>query len=410
MKAPAFTSRFLWPQLALTLVLGLGCIDASEIHKPLGTDGPMNAAGTGGATGTGDVSGGAGSNAPGGQGSGAASGVGILDFGITERNCPGCARLSVSPAAVGTKTTFLTTFDSADLTGTSVSFRICKLTGTSGTLRLFAQDGMPASGSQSLDQGLEALSSCAAGFQTFSMVLAPTPGTFDPALTVSIGLTLAAETTGPRGSPTVVLVDAVRLTSMSVGPWTFDNGVFPFVIAGPNPVPGSTLTWVGPDCPGCAALSASLTAPERSTVFTIEFGAPVDLTGATVTFRLCALFGTFDSYVEPYARNSEPLFGGQWDGSWSLTALAPCLLGFQYLDLKVRAVPNFDPTRVSSLGLKLGSGTVGPWPDPALVMVDSIVVSSGVVGPWTFDLGASPFVVNALEATPGSTVSWFGRR
>jgi hypothetical protein len=409
MNTRSFTSSLLSASLALTLVLGLGCIDVGEIRKPLGGDGPMGAAGTGETAGTGGV-GGAADTSGGEQGSGAASGFGLLDIGVTERNCPGCARLSVPLSAAGTGTTFLTTFDPADLTGTSAGLRVCKLTGTSGTLRVFAQDGTPGSGSQSLNQSLAALSSCAAGFQTLAMVLAPTPGTFDPAQTVSIGLTVAAEAPGPWDSPTVLLVDAVRLASMSVGPWTFDDGVFPFLIGGQDPVPGSTLTWVGPDCPGCAALSASLTEPERSTVFTIGFGAPVDLTGATVTFRLCTLFGTFDSYVEPYARNPEPLYGGQWDASRSLTAVTPCLSGFQYLDLKVNAVPNFDPTHVGSLGLKLGSGTAGPWPDPALVLVDSIVVSSGVVGPWTFDLGASPFVVDALEATPGSTVSWFGQR
>jgi hypothetical protein len=390
--------------LSGSLAFGLACLDVGEIHNPAANTPPQ--AGAGGAP---QSAGGSPQSAgsAGAGGNGAASGGGIFDVGITESNCPGCARLSVPLAAAGTGTTFLTTFDPADLTGTSISVRVCTLTGSSGTLGLFAQDGASIPGGQQLDQSLGAVSTCAAGFETMTLDLTPTPGTFDPAQTVSIGLTVTAEAPGPWDNPTVLLVDSVRLANMSIGPWTFDSGVSPFQISGREPVSGSTLTWVGPDCPGCAALSAPLTGPLQSTGFAIDLGTPVDLTNATVSFRLCTLLGTFDSYVEPYAENAQVPAKYPWD-QHSLTTITSCLFGFQYLDVTLRAISGFDPTQISSLGLRIGSGSVGPWSDPAIVLVDSIQVSSGAAGPWRFDLGASPFAVDATGPIPDSAVTWFG--
>ena len=172
-----------------------------------------------------------------------------------------------------------------------------------------------------------------------------------------------------------------------------------------GPDAGDMGTAVGVSCPGCALLSVPLTATNTWTTFLIPI-APTDLTGATVTYRLCALTGTAVTVLQPFVQDAGPNYGGQFD-EHPFTMISSCSEGLQDLPLTVSStVTGFDPSQVVALGLEITSFDAGALADPTVVLVDSISVSPSVVGPWTFDTGAAPFSISSYMPVAGSTVGW----
>ena len=160
------------------------------------------------------------------------------------------------------------------------------------------------------------------------------------------------------------------------------------------------------NCPGCARLSVPLTAVDTGTKFAITF-SPVDLTGGTVTFRICTLAGKPASRLDLYAQNGESTDSGQFDGR-PFSSLSTCAMGFQDVVLTIAPSAGFDPSQVATVGVRIGSVAPGPWEDPTVVLVDSITVSNGAVRPWQFDTSASPLAIGADQPVAGSTVTWVG--
>ncbi|WP_437624863.1 hypothetical protein [Sorangium sp. So ce1151] len=133
----------------------------------------------------------------------------------------------------------------------------------------------------------------------------------------------------------------------------------------------------GPDesCSGCARLAVPLTEASTGTLFQFNWPELVDLTGATVTFRVKAHAGTGGG-VQTYVQNG----GAQnWVGvPWAWTDLSS-LGEWTELTIDVDAAaadaPTFDKTQVMRLGLKIDAGTAGPWANPTVVYIDSITVT-----------------------------------
>jgi hypothetical protein len=165
-------------------------------------------------------------------------------------------------------------------------------------------------------------------------------------------------------------------------------------------------------CPGCARLYVPpLTAMGLSTVFQINTAAPVDMTGATITFTLCFLSeNAATGVITPFLQNGS---GNGYKGYFpymtlSGAAIPSCQTGWK--DLSIMAMgPDLDPSMVQTIGLVLGSdGSVGPWPNPTVLYVDKVTVSNGAAGPFTFDTAAAPFMINSGSMVAGSAVGWVG--
>ncbi|XXY46761.1 hypothetical protein WME91_42840 [Sorangium sp. So ce269] len=133
----------------------------------------------------------------------------------------------------------------------------------------------------------------------------------------------------------------------------------------------------GPEesCSGCARLAVPLTEASTGTLFQFNWPELVDLTGATVTFRVKAHAGTGGG-VQTYVQNGS---AQSWVGvPWAWTDLSS-LGEWTELTIDVDAAaadaPTFDKTQVMRLGLKIDAGTAGPWANPTVVYIDSITVT-----------------------------------
>ncbi|WP_437637487.1 hypothetical protein [Sorangium sp. So ce854] len=134
----------------------------------------------------------------------------------------------------------------------------------------------------------------------------------------------------------------------------------------------------GERCPGCARLSIPFTSAGQLTQYFIEFAEPVDLTGATVTFRVRNHAGT-NGYVEPFVQNGGELTWANIGftrnpvadlGEWTELTID--------VDASAPASPNFDSTVVKFIGVQVTAGDAGPWTNPTVIHVDSITVTRPV--------------------------------
>ncbi|WP_437735660.1 hypothetical protein [Sorangium sp. So ce1335] len=131
----------------------------------------------------------------------------------------------------------------------------------------------------------------------------------------------------------------------------------------------------GETCPGCARLSIPFTTAGQLTQYFIEFAEPVDLTGATVTFRVRNYAGTGGN-VEPFVQNGAEL---TWANIGFTRNPIADLDGWTDLTIDVdtaaAASPNFDRTVVKFIGVQVTAGETGPWTNPTVIHVDSITVT-----------------------------------
>ncbi|WP_437289478.1 hypothetical protein [Sorangium sp. So ce406] len=131
----------------------------------------------------------------------------------------------------------------------------------------------------------------------------------------------------------------------------------------------------GEQCPGCARLSIPFTSAGQLTQYFIEFAQPVDLTGATVTFRVKNHAGT-NGNVEPFVQNGGELM---WANIGFTRNPVADLDEWTDLTIDVDALAptsaNFNRTVVKFVGVQVTAGDVGPWTNPTVVYVDSITVT-----------------------------------
>ncbi|WP_437757763.1 hypothetical protein [Sorangium sp. So ce1389] len=138
----------------------------------------------------------------------------------------------------------------------------------------------------------------------------------------------------------------------------------------------------GEQCSGCARLSVPLTGRRQATQFFIGFDEAIDLTGATVTFRVKAHTGTSGG-VQPFVQNGDELFYANIGYTWNPIADLGEWTEFTIdVDAAAAASPFFNRTLVEVIGLQVTAGDTGPWTNPTVIYVDSITVTrpSGASG------------------------------
>ena len=172
-------------------------------------------------------------------------------------------------------------------------------------------------------------------------------------------------------------------------------------------------------CPGCARFEVPMTAGDQFAMFELSLPAPVDMTDATITWRLRApgFMGTSGG-ASPYVRDIE-----QRDQCFIWTSLAEietwtdvsCEFSQRYPGgADDRAFDNgFDRTAVTTIGLQIHSGGKNARAiyDDALVYLDAIHFSNGVSPDITFDngLGDLEFLLSESTAPTGANVAYLSR-
>lgn len=176
-------------------------------------------------------------------------------------------------------------------------------------------------------------------------------------------------------------------------------------------------------CTGCVELTVPFTAAGQRATFQINYPAPgVDLSNATVTWRVQTTTPNAGLYVKPQAQNGMALgYAGYYDPPAQALSAAAFPAG-QWVDVTfdfadVPAVPagdagtdggidagdagappaaGFDKSRVEAVQLQVGSTAAGTG--TATVLVDSLTITNapGVASP-TFNAGAEGFALNMFS-------------
>ncbi|WP_437898488.1 hypothetical protein [Sorangium sp. So ce124] len=146
---------------------------------------------------------------------------------------------------------------------------------------------------------------------------------------------------------------------------------------------GGSAPDIGPgpeeSCSGCARLAVPLTMASTGTLFQFDFPQLVDLTGATVTFRVKAHAATGGG-LQVFVQNGDDQ---TWAGvPWAWTSFSDLK---EWTDLTIdvdasdaadaTAGGKFDSTKVRRIGVKVDAGAEGPWANPTIVYIDSITVT-----------------------------------
>jgi hypothetical protein len=163
-----------------------------------------------------------------------------------------------------------------------------------------------------------------------------------------------------------------------------------------------------------AEVSLPFTEASQSANVILIFAPAVDMTNATVTFRLYAP-GATAGHVQAMIQQNSGSFSQCFHGWTDLSGLTSGWVN-HVVDFSTATCTR---TEIGRIGLQVLSGSAGPWAEPTVVRIDSIQVSGAspeIAAPWTFDTAASVSATQypgndilflLSESTDlGTTVSW----
>jgi len=169
-------------------------------------------------------------------------------------------------------------------------------------------------------------------------------------------------------------------------------------------------------CPGCARFEVPMNGGDQFAMFELSLPVPVDMTNATITWRLRApgFMGTSGG-ASPYVRDAELR-----DQCFIWRSLAEidrwtdvsCEFSQRYPGgVDDEAFDNgFDRSAVTKIGLQIHSGAIDERAvyDDALVYLDSVSFSDGAAPDITFDqnLGDLEFLISESTAPNGANVAY----
>jgi hypothetical protein len=163
----------------------------------------------------------------------------------------------------------------------------------------------------------------------------------------------------------------------------------------------------GESCDGCVRFFLPITGENQRADFELPLAAPLDMTGATLRFRLMAnAFAGNAGGVSVYVRDA-----GNFDKGFvwtNLTALATWTEVAVDFSTMLAGNAAFDVTRVAKVGVQLNSaGTFAgaSWQN-ATVYLDSVRFSNAPSADLTFDGGSGDFSLVTAEAPAGTSVGF----
>jgi hypothetical protein len=175
--------------------------------------------------------------------------------------------------------------------------------------------------------------------------------------------------------------------------------------AAPPPTPVSGFP--GETCDGCVRLYVPMTGENQQGDFELDLAAPLDLTGATIRFRLLASGFTGNAGgVSVYVRDAGNFDKGfVWTNLTSLTTWTEVAVDFTTM---LAGNVAFDITKVAKIGVQLNSaGTFAgaSWQN-ATVYLDSVRFSTAPAADLSFSDGIGDFSLVGAEAPAGSNVGF----
>jgi hypothetical protein len=206
----------------------------------------------------------------------------------------------------------------------------------------------------------------------------------------------AAGTAGAEGS--VVAAGTVGGGSVTTPPST------PPETTPPETAPPAQ-SFPGESCDGCVRFFLPMTGENQRGDFELPLGAPVDMTGATLRFRLMAFTGNAGG-VSVYVRDAGNFDKGfVWTNLSALATWSEVAVDFTTM---LAGNPSFDVTRVAKVGVQLNSAGAfagANWQD-ATVYLDSVRFSNAPSADLTFSDGIGTFSLVTAEAPAGTNVGF----
>jgi hypothetical protein len=168
----------------------------------------------------------------------------------------------------------------------------------------------------------------------------------------------------------------------------------------PEAFPGET-------CDGCARFFLPITGENQRGDFELPLAAPVDMTGATLSFRLMANAFTGNAGgVSVYVRDAGNFDKGfVWTNLTALAAWTDVVVDFTGM---LAGNTSFDITRVAKVGVQLNSAATFPganW-QAATVYLDAVRFPSSPSADLTFSEGIGDFTLVTAEAPEGTSVGF----
>ena len=174
----------------------------------------------------------------------------------------------------------------------------------------------------------------------------------------------------------------------------------------PPTAAGTAANFPGESCDGCARFFVPMTAANQQGDFELALAAPIDMTGATLHFRLMAAGFTGNAGgVSSYVRDA-----GNFDKGFvwtNLTALATWTdVAVDFSNTALAGNPSFDVTKVAKIGVQLTSGTGAGNFQNATVYLDSVTFSNAPSADVSFGDGIGDFKLVNTDAPAGTNVNF----
>jgi hypothetical protein len=154
---------------------------------------------------------------------------------------------------------------------------------------------------------------------------------------------------------------------------------------------------------GCARLSMDAFANvDQKAHYAVSFASPVNLTGATVSYRIFKQAGT-NGQFRGYLQNGAPNFEFSVVGDQLLSELS----GWQTVTVNTAdEVGNVNLTSVKRLGIEVIGAPAGPWA-ATVIYLDSIVITPAA-GTSPFEFATTDTVYpTGVNADQGPGIIWF---
>jgi hypothetical protein len=220
--------------------------------------------GGGGSGGTLGGSGGASGGTTGGVATGGAATGGAATGGAATggagplSSCTGCARLSVPLTSASQKANYVIFLPNvANFSNARLTYRIYREAGSGGQIKGYVQHGGSPDFLQLFESTALPLTS-GTGWTEFTWDIAAENTGFDKTQVGRVGIQIIGTGATSWTNPTVVSVDSITASGVSVGPWNFDSpstisssatttagANIMFKNAGDSPVANATISWFG---------------------------------------------------------------------------------------------------------------------------------------------------------------------
>jgi hypothetical protein len=175
----------------------------------------------------------------------------------------------------------------------------------------------------------------------------------------------------------------------------------------PTPAAPVAASFPGESCDGCARFFLPMTAENQRGDFELDLAAPIDMSAATLRFRLMtAGFKGNAGGVSVYVRDA-----GNFDKGFvwtNLTALGTWTDVAVDFSAMLAGNMSFDITRVAKVGVQLSSaGTfAGANYQSATLYLDSVRFSNAPAADLTFSDGIGDFRLVSSDAPAGTSVNF----